>query len=161
MRVFDQQLLRLKQVLGLTEDQAVAATLGMSKAAFADRKRRDAFPVDKLKALATDRPELRLDVSYVLSGVNDELQRRLDAVSMATRIADSVQDERSRYDVQAQVFEALVDQLSTDEQRLVHCFRRANAKGRALMMATAVTVAGEDLGASATRPAKTKRGSRR
>ena len=87
MREFDDQLLRLKQVLRVTEDQAVAATLGMAKAAFAERKRRNAFPADKLKALAADRPELKLDVKYVLTGVSDELERRLDAIKRTTELS--------------------------------------------------------------------------
>ena len=87
MRAFDQQLLRLKQALGLVEDQAVAAALGMSKAAFADRKRRDAFPADKLKALASDRPEMALDVRYVLTGVSEALDSRLQALKEATTLA--------------------------------------------------------------------------
>lgn len=87
MRLFDEQLLRLKQALGLAEDQAVASALGLSKAAFADRKKRDAFPADKLKALAADRPELKLDVKYVLTGVSDALERRLEAISETTQAA--------------------------------------------------------------------------
>lgn len=87
MRDFDHQLLRLKQALQVTEDQAVAAALGMAKAAFAERKRRNAFPADKLKALAADRPELKLDVKYVLTGVSDELERRLKAINRTTEIA--------------------------------------------------------------------------
>ncbi|PZP64197.1 MAG: hypothetical protein DI597_00860 [Pseudoxanthomonas spadix] len=87
MRLFDEQLLRLKQVLGLVEDQAVASALGMSKAAFADRKKRGSFPEDKLKALAADKPDLRLDVKYVLTGVSDALERRMEAIREATQIA--------------------------------------------------------------------------
>lgn len=65
---FEEQLLRLKQQLGLSEDKDVAAALGMEKAAFSARKARNAFPVDKLHALHSRRPELGLDVGYVLTG---------------------------------------------------------------------------------------------
>lgn len=140
MRVFDSQLLRLKQALGITEDQDVASVLGMSKAAFSARKTRGAFPDDKLKALASDRPDLRLDVKYVLSGVSDELERRLSAVGTASRIAGKVEG-RGRSEVQQAVFDALVGALSEDEQRLVHFFRNSDDRGRALMLATGATVA--------------------
>lgn len=40
----------------------------MSKTGFAERKRRGSFPEDKLFALATKRPELGIDVHYVLHG---------------------------------------------------------------------------------------------
>ncbi|SED49016.1 helix-turn-helix domain-containing protein [Pseudomonas anguilliseptica] len=68
MREFDQQLLRLKAVLGMTSDQEVAAALGMTKAAFSDRKKRGAFPEEKVLALATLRQDLQIDPQYVLSG---------------------------------------------------------------------------------------------
>ena len=92
MREFDQQLLRLKQALGLVEDQAIAEALGLSKAAFADRKRRNAFPVDKLKALATDKPALRLDTYFILHGATAEqrlalVENRLDVLKETTKAA--------------------------------------------------------------------------
>lgn len=68
MRSFDEKLLRLKQALRTTEDQEVAAALGMSKAAMAQRKKRGAFPDDKVAALAVARPDLRIDVQQVLTG---------------------------------------------------------------------------------------------
>lgn len=68
MREFDQQLLRLKEALGMTSDQEVAAALGLTKAAFSDRKKRGAFPEEKVLALATLRQDLQIDPHYVLSG---------------------------------------------------------------------------------------------
>lgn len=68
MSPFETKLLRLKQAVGLSEDQDVATLLGMTKAAMSARKKRDAFPEDKLYALQARRPELRLDVQYVLTG---------------------------------------------------------------------------------------------
>jgi transcriptional regulator with XRE-family HTH domain len=68
MKNFDEQLLRLKQMVKLTADKDVAGLLGMTKAAFSDRKKRGAFPEDKLGALAAQRPELLIDVNYVLTG---------------------------------------------------------------------------------------------
>lgn len=88
MRKFDEQLLRLKQVTGVTADQDVAALLGMTKAAFSDRKKRDAFPEDKVRALATRHPELHLDIEFVLTGSSDvqrELNKRLAALKSVTQ----------------------------------------------------------------------------
>lgn len=69
MNDFDAAVLRLKGQVGVTEDQALAALLGLSKASFSDRKKRDSFPADKLRALAQQRPDLNIDVDYVITGV--------------------------------------------------------------------------------------------
>ncbi len=66
MRAFEEQLLRLKQELGLTKDLDVAKALGMSKAAFSNRKRLDSFPEEKVVLLKNEKPAL--DVLYVLTG---------------------------------------------------------------------------------------------
>lgn len=68
MREFDRQLIRLKDALGVTEDQEVAKALGLSKAAFSDRKKRGVFPDDKLFTLSMKHPELSIDVYFVLTG---------------------------------------------------------------------------------------------
>lgn len=79
MKTFDEQLLRLKQVVKVTADQEVAALLGMTKAAFSERKKRGAFPEDKLWALATQRPDLDLDALYILNGIDTAAMARLQA----------------------------------------------------------------------------------
>lgn len=141
MRAFDQQLLRLKQALGVTEDQAVAAALGLSKAAFADRKKRGAFPIDKLKALAGEQPGLRIDVNFVLTGESLELERRLAAITAGTKAANRIGEERARRAVQEEVFRAVVESLDQDEQRLVADFRAADAQGKAVLLSTATLLA--------------------
>ncbi|MGK2899978.1 MAG: helix-turn-helix domain-containing protein [Burkholderiaceae bacterium] len=65
---FEEKLLRLKQQIGLVEDQDVATLLGLGKAAFSARKVRDSFPEDKLFSLKAQRPDLEIDVAYVLTG---------------------------------------------------------------------------------------------
>lgn len=65
---FDVKLQRLKQALGMAQDQQVAEVLCMSKPAFSDRKLRDAFPDDRVYTIAATRPELRIDAAWVLSG---------------------------------------------------------------------------------------------
>lgn len=80
MNVFEEIALRLKQQLGLTEDQEVAAMLGLSKHAWMGRKKRGNFPTLELHALAAKRPELKLDVDYVLNG---DLLRPFQAANLA------------------------------------------------------------------------------
>lgn len=147
MDKFNDQLGRLMTALGVSQEQVVAEMLGMSKQALADRKRREAFPIDKLKALAADRPELHLDVKYILTGVSDELERRLGALKKAAAASSNVADPKARAFVQTAVFEAEVNAINADEQQLVHCFRRADAKGKALLLATAVALGGVDAAA--------------
>lgn len=98
MNKFESQLLRLKQTVGITADQDVAALLGMSKAAFSDRKKREAFPDDKLGALAAKRPDLRIDVAYVLTGerLSDRQRQMTDAARQATLSAAMNEEDRER-----------------------------------------------------------------
>ena len=66
MRTFDLQLQRLKECLQVTEDQEVAAALGMKRTAFSNRKQVGSFPERQLLKLRTQRPDF--DVMYVLTG---------------------------------------------------------------------------------------------
>lgn len=70
MNSFDEIALRLKQELKLTKDKELAQALGMGARAWSGRKVRNSFPEDKLYALAAKRPELGIDVQYVLTGVS-------------------------------------------------------------------------------------------
>ncbi|MDY0035427.1 MAG: helix-turn-helix transcriptional regulator [Zoogloea oleivorans] len=76
MNSFERVLLRFKEQVGLQTDKEVAALLGTSATAFGDRKKRGAFPEDKLRALAQQRPDLNIDVGYVLNGVRQEEVRQ-------------------------------------------------------------------------------------
>ena len=68
MDFFSDSLGRLKHCLRVSKDQEVAAALGLSKTAFSERKKRNSFPEKELRALAQQRPELGIDVEYVLTG---------------------------------------------------------------------------------------------
>ena len=68
MDFFSDSLLRLKHYLRVSKDQEVANALGLSKTAFSERKKRNSFPEKELRALAQQRPELGIDVEYVLTG---------------------------------------------------------------------------------------------
>lgn len=72
MNDFGSVLLRLKGQVHLHADKEIAALLGLSDKAFHARKTRSAFPADKLFALAAKRPELNIDVNYVLNGKRSE-----------------------------------------------------------------------------------------
>lgn len=68
MNFFEEATLRLKQQLGMTQDKEIAATLGMTARAWAGRKKAEAFPEMEVLALSVKRPELELDVTYILTG---------------------------------------------------------------------------------------------
>lgn len=68
MIFFEEATLRLKQQLKVTDDKQVAEALGLTGNAWTMRKRRDAFPEKELRALAQQRPDLGVDVEYVLTG---------------------------------------------------------------------------------------------
>ena len=79
MIFFEEATLRLKQQLKVTEDRQAAEFLGMTGKAWTARKRRESFPEKELYALAAKRPELNLDVDYVLTGITREAHARLAA----------------------------------------------------------------------------------
>lgn len=68
MSPFEEIMSRLKHSLRVSKDQEVADAIGMKKAAFSSRKTRNAFPEKELRILAIKRPELGIDVDYVLHG---------------------------------------------------------------------------------------------
>ena len=68
MDFFEEATLRLKQQLKVSEDRQVAEFFGMTGKAWAARKRRDSFPEKELWALSAQRPDLNLDVDYILNG---------------------------------------------------------------------------------------------
>lgn len=74
---FDAALLRLKGALQVQTDKDVAALLGMSPTALNDRKRRGAFPVDKVRALALSH---HFDAEYVITGVARAALEVMEAV---------------------------------------------------------------------------------
>lgn len=71
MNFFEEATLRLKQQLKVTEDKQVAELLGMTRNAWTLRKRRGNFPEKELWVLLAQRPELKLDMGYVLNGISD------------------------------------------------------------------------------------------
>ena len=81
---FNSALSRLKEGLGLSKDKEIAEALGLSDKALNARKTRDSFPETEVLALSARRPELRLDVTYILTGERvSETQRQQLAVLAA------------------------------------------------------------------------------
>jgi hypothetical protein len=79
MNEFEMQLLRLKEATRTMEDQGVAALLGLSKAAFSDRKKRGSFPTKEVFALASQKPELGLDADWIVTGVSSHFETQVIA----------------------------------------------------------------------------------
>lgn len=92
---FDAQIGRLKGALQIQEDQEVARLLGMGKAAFSARKVRGSFPEEKLRALAQQRPELNIDVDYVITGVAQAALEMIRAAQQGKPMQKVSADERA------------------------------------------------------------------
>lgn len=103
MDSFKEASLRLKQALGLEMDKDVADALGMTKRSWAGRKVSGKFPEKELRALAQRRPELGIDVDYVLTGLKgDEIQSAVSGISeriRSMRGVRSVEDMAAEADV--------------------------------------------------------------
>ena len=79
MNFFDEAALRLKQQLEMSQDRDIAKVLGMTPRAWAGRKKNESFPEIELYALAAKRPDLCVDVDYVLTGITGAPRGLLDA----------------------------------------------------------------------------------
>lgn len=73
MNSFADKLLRLKNELKIQDDKDIAEILGLGVKAFSARKVRDSFPEKELFALKAKRPELNLDIDYILLGTRKEV----------------------------------------------------------------------------------------
>ena len=90
MNFFDRAALRLKQSLQVEQDKEVATLLAMSARAWAGRKKNDSFPEVELRALAQRRPDLGIDVEYVLTGgrMSPHERQAVDRASMSAPADD-------------------------------------------------------------------------
>ena len=118
-------LLRLKEQLGIPTDKEVAELLGLSDKAFNARKRRDAFPDDKLLALMAKQPELKIDYDYIVTGIRSSEFEKVAAAHMPEHMREPGKT-------------AL---LSIKEEEIVACYRRANEAGKAAIHAAAQALA--------------------
>ena len=98
MDFFSCALGRLKHELRVSKDGEVAEILGLSKTAFSERKKRNSFPEKELKDIALKRPELGIDVLYVLTGereysrqeTQDQFIDRMQAIKATGQIVDAL-----------------------------------------------------------------------
>ncbi|MBV8249112.1 MAG: hypothetical protein JO200_11755 [Comamonas sp.] len=161
MNFFEEATLRLKQQLRATQDKEIALMLGLSAQSWAGRKKRGSFPEKELRALMQQRPELGLDVDYVLTGEgmrhitgqqDSKGQALADAVLTAGEAAAG-RKEKARRAVMgkpsnAQNAVALTAGVSliepaeqADEARLLAAFRASNSAGRAAILLAAQGIA--------------------
>ncbi|HEY0954010.1 MAG TPA: helix-turn-helix domain-containing protein [Roseateles sp.] len=122
MDFFSEALARLKHELRVSKDQEVAALLGLGKTAFSERKKRGSFPHKEVLALVDARPELGIDVNYVLTG--------------SARTSPQGGDQAPQQPA-----------LAADEQVLIEAYRRCNPVARQQIIQTAALLSA-GLGAS-------------
>lgn len=115
MKYFDEATLRLKQQLKLTTDKDVAEHLGISPSAWVGRKNRDHFPRKELLALSALRPDLHIDVHYVLA----------DFPTLSTSL-----EHQKAVRAATQQDAAALAALSSEERLLLDYFRQASAPVR-------------------------------
>lgn len=89
-----ERLGRLKVALRAGKDKEVAEALGLSEKAFNARKARNSFPEKELRALAQQRPELGIDVGYVLTGRDTKTEAVKAAMNMGVRFKE-IRGQRS------------------------------------------------------------------
>lgn len=82
MNSFKEKLLRLKNELKISTDKEIAAILDMKPTAFAERKKTESFPEKELFALAAKRPDLNLDMDYILLGHRREVFERMEQAAL-------------------------------------------------------------------------------
>lgn len=87
MNLCEQALLRLKEQLVVATDKEVAELLGMGEKALNARKKRDAFPEDKLFAFVAKNPERNIDVAYVMTGTPAVVHGVMAEIKAAADIA--------------------------------------------------------------------------
>lgn len=130
---------RLKTVLRQTKDKEIAEALGMGEKAFNARKARNSFPEKELRALAQQRPELAIDVEYVLTGgrLSEQQRQAIERARQITQTWPDIDDaDRERlhqlnheaaYQTALQDAQraAAIEPLSDDERELLEMFRAA------------------------------------
>ncbi|MDE3995312.1 helix-turn-helix domain-containing protein [Glaesserella parasuis] len=82
MNSFTEKLLRLKNELKIQDDKDIAEILGLGVKAFSARKSRGSFPEKELFALKAKRPELNLDMDYILLGTRRKVFEAMEAETL-------------------------------------------------------------------------------
>lgn len=139
MPEFETRLARLKEALGVATAKEVANILEMSDKALNARKRRLSFPEKELYALAAKRPDLNLDVNYVLTGKTQRERAVEAAASVATYSAEAMR--KLQQDDRRVAEPAAFPLLSEREAALLANYRACTNDGRAALDLTALTLA--------------------
>lgn len=157
MNFFEEATLRLKQQLRVIEDKQAAEALGMTGNAWTQRKRRGAFPEKELRALAQQRPELDIDVEYVLTGehlglTTDGWGSKERAFAEIARTAGELVPDlgekstavkgRRPSSKEAGASTTFMPPVVSDEARLLAAFRASDSAGRAAILLAARGIAG-------------------
>lgn len=95
MNHFEEASLRLKQQIGVLQDKDLAEVLGFKSAAWVKRKARNAFPDAELYALAAKRPDLKIDVLYILTGISAYGQAEM---ALSARASKLLPEEATTFD---------------------------------------------------------------
>ncbi|MDH3000166.1 hypothetical protein A1D23_08185 [Chelonobacter oris] len=81
---------RLSKSVDKSAAKDIAAMLEMTPTALSERKKRNSFPEDKLHELAKRRPDLDLNVNYILTGTRKVGEKRL----VLSQVGGRIQEER-------------------------------------------------------------------
>ncbi|OOF85855.1 hypothetical protein BKG93_04030 [Rodentibacter ratti] len=137
MENFTNILNRLKTVLSVSMDKEVAEFLGLTKSAFAERKRRGVFPENALRLAELNHPELRLDIDYILTGESgNPSYDELDVIS-SLKNTDMSNKETFKTEIPSTPVDADTSVLlNFDEMRLLSYFRKSDMKGKQLLLDT-------------------------
>jgi len=128
---------RLKTELSLTMDKEVAEFLGLSKTAFAERKRRGVFPKEALKLADLTHPEYRLDLEYILTGEKDRIHNFFANTAKRSVVPEDCTTQEDFFTPKNADTYLLVND---EEALLINFFRRSGTKGKRLIFDTAQTV---------------------
>lgn len=133
---FNSVLLRFKERTGLQTNKQVAELLGINEKAFIARKARNSFPAKELYALAAKRPDLKIDVAYVLTGIPSEAHSRLSDLqagldmAMATG-ANTFAEMKTGGQLLARQMGHARPTLAPDELALLSDYRTLDARAKA------------------------------
>ena len=143
MNLFLETLERLKRELRVSKDLEVANFLGLSKTAFAERKKRAVFPEEKLWLLAAERPDLDIDVLAVLTGISSAGQAEIARHSRASELLPASADTYEKIKAHSAKTRAAMRaaDLATDEKELLKNYRAADDSGKKLIEGTAALAA--------------------
>ncbi|MBP4133555.1 helix-turn-helix domain-containing protein [Gallibacterium anatis] len=139
MKTFTDILNRLKTELSVTMDKDIAEFLGMTKSAFAERKRRDVFPEEALRLADLKHPDLKLNIEYILTGDEDIHQKiqKLDRYSTPIKEDEIDPDEIIHHISGVSITPPNANTyvlLNTEETLLLMWFRRSDSKSKKMIL---------------------------